>query len=171
MGFSALRAGGPVIVPLLLLSIVVVAIGIDRFRYWRLAGLASARQERLLLDALQGCPPGEQRRQREELHLRRLDAEMAQGESLLEAATLIGPLLGLIGTVAGLMRILEDLGPQLSLPSGGGVVGYGQVLISTVVGLVVALIAVAILRTNQALRQWQRQRLELAGLQASLEAQ
>jgi hypothetical protein len=38
-----------------------------------------------------------------------------------------------------------------------------------VLGLVVALIAVAILRSNQALRQWRRQRLELASLQAALE--
>jgi biopolymer transport protein ExbB len=169
MGFSALRAGGPVIIPLLLLSIVVVAIGVDRFRYWRRVGLASARQEQQLLEDLKRSPPGEQRSQREALHLRRLDAEMAQGENVLEAATLIGPLLGLIGTVSGLMRILADLGPQLSLPSGGSVVGYGQVLVSTVLGLVVALIAVAILRSNQALRQWRRQRLELASLQAALE--
>jgi biopolymer transport protein ExbB len=168
MGFSALRSGGPVMVPLLLLSIVVLSIGVERIRYWRGWGLGSNRQERQLLEALQATPAGAQRQTLETLELNQLDAAMAQGESVLEAATLIGPLLGLIGTVTGLMRVLAELGPQLTLPSGASVVGYGQVLVSTWLGLVIALIAALILRTNQGLRQGQRRRLERACLRNEL---
>jgi len=170
MGFSALRSGGPVMVPLLLLSIVVLSIGVDRIRYWRRWGLGKHRQERQLLDTLQASPAGPQRQTLETLELDQLDAAMGQGESVLEAATLIGPLLGLIGTVTGLMRVLAELGPQLSLPSGATVVGYGQVLVSTWLGLVIALIATGILRSNQGLRQGQRRRLEQACLRAALDS-
>ncbi|MCT0198983.1 MotA/TolQ/ExbB proton channel family protein [Synechococcus sp. CS-1325] len=157
-------------VPLLLLSIVVLSIGVERFRFWRRWGLGTHRQERQLLDVLQSTEVGVPRRSREALELGQLDAAMGQGEVVLEAATLIGPLLGLIGTVSGLMRILAELGPQLTLPSGGSVVGYGQVLVSTLMGLVVALIAATLLRINQGLRQSQRRRLELACLRGEPDA-
>lgn len=170
MGFTALRAGGPVMVPLLLLSIVVLAIGVERLRYWQRWGLSSTRQERLLIDSLAATPAGASRQQRESIELAQLELGMAQGEPVLEAATMIGPLLGLIGTVSGLMRVLAALGPDLTLPSGASVVGYSQVLVSTWLGLVVALIAAVLLRTNQGLRQWQRSRLELACLRAAVEA-
>ncbi len=170
MGFAALRAGGPVMVPLLLLSIVVLAIGVERLRYWQRWGLSSTRQERLLLDTVSATPAGASRQQREGLELAQLELAMAQGEPVLEAATLISPLLGLIGTVSGLMRVLAELGPDLTLPSGASVQGYGEVLVSTWLGLVVALIAAVLLRTNQGLRQWQRSRLELACLRAAAEA-
>ncbi len=168
MGFSALRAGGPVMVPLLLLSIAVVAVGVERFGYWRGVGLLTQRPERRLLEELRSAPDPQARQARQELHLLRLESAMAEGEPLLEAAALIAPLLGLIGTVQGLMGVLAALGPQLTLPSGGSLIGYSQVLVSTLSGLVIALIATALLRTNQALRHWLRQRLEQAALADAL---
>jgi biopolymer transport protein ExbB len=169
MGFSVLRSGGPVMVPLLLLSIVVLSIGVERFRYWRRWGLGSQRQARQLLESLQATTAGAQRSSLEALQLHQLDAAMAQGEAVLDAATLIGPLLGLIGTVSGLMKILAELGPQFTLPSGSSVVGYGQVLVSTLMGLVIALIAASLLRINQGLRLWQRRLLEQACLRGEVE--
>jgi hypothetical protein len=41
---------------------------------------------------------------------------MAWGEPLLQAAVVLAPLLGLIGTTAGLMAVLKQLGSQLLLP-------------------------------------------------------
>ena len=172
MGLSALQNGGPAVLPLMLLSVVVVAIGVDRARYWRSHGLEAARGERQLLEALQGSGGSQERELRQELVLRQLERQSASGEAVLEAAAVIGPLLGLIGTVAGLIRSLAALGPQLLLPAAGSSLGsYSQVLVSTLLGLVVALIATVVLRTNQGLRLRQRQQLETAGLRFALEHQ
>ena len=157
-------------VPLLLLSIVVLSIGVERIRYWRRWLTGRKRQERQLIETLQRTPSGAQRQMVETLELGQIDASMAQGEAVLEAATLIGPLIGLIGTVTGLMKVLASLGPQFSLPSGATVVGYGQVLVSTWMGLVIALIAVVILRANQGVRQGQRRHLERLCLSGILDS-
>jgi biopolymer transport protein ExbB len=74
----------------------------------------------------------------------------------------LAPLLGLTGTVLGLIRVLSSLGPDLTLPAGTTLQGYGQVLISTALGLVVSLVASTSLFANQALRGWQIGRLERA---------
>ncbi|MEB3301883.1 MAG: MotA/TolQ/ExbB proton channel family protein [Cyanobacteriota bacterium] len=84
------------------------------------------------------------------------DQEMRFAELFLEATTLIAPLLGLIGTVFGLIRLLSSMGPQLLLPPGGSFSGFGDVLISTALGLVVSLIAMVTLHLNHGLRQWQQ---------------
>ncbi len=84
---------------------------------------------------------------------------MRFGEPLLEAAVVLGPLLGLTGTVLALMGVLSGLGRDLTLPPGASLQGYGQVLMSTLVGLVVCLIASTTLLTNQGLRSWQLERL------------
>jgi biopolymer transport protein ExbB len=80
---------------------------------------------------------------------------MANGEQLLQAAILLAPLLGLTGTVHGLMQVLRDLGPQLLLPPTAPLAGYADVLISTLVGLQLTLLATALLLLNQALSRWQ----------------
>jgi len=83
------------------------------------------------------------------------DLAMSYGEPLLQGAALLAPLLGLIGTVTGLMGVLAQLGPSLELPPGASLASYGQVLLSTAAGLVVSLVASAGLLTNQGLRHWQ----------------
>jgi biopolymer transport protein ExbB len=85
---------------------------------------------------------------------------MRFGEPLLQAAGVLGPLLGLIGTVIGLMGVLASLGPQLVLPPGANLRGYGQVLMSTAIGLIVSLIATGTLFANQGLSDWQLGRLK-----------
>ena len=90
---------------------------------------------------------------------------MRSGESLLQAATVLAPLLGLTGTVLALMGVLASLGPDLTLRPGASLQGYGQVLMSTLVGLLVSLLASATLLLNQGLRRWQLGRLgRLGGL-------
>jgi biopolymer transport protein ExbB len=85
---------------------------------------------------------------------------MRFGEPVLEAAVVLAPLLGLSGTVLALMGVLAQLGPDLTLPAGASLPGYAQVLMSTLVGLMVCLIASATLSVNQALRSWQLEALE-----------
>ena len=83
------------------------------------------------------------------------ERQMAWGERLLQAAVVLAPLLGLIGTTAGLMAVLRQLGPQLLLPANAPLAGYGDVLLPTLLGLQLTFVALALLLLNQGLRQWQ----------------
>ncbi|MDM7954009.1 MAG: MotA/TolQ/ExbB proton channel family protein [Cyanobium sp. CZS 25K] len=149
---------GPVALLLLLLSIAVVTVAIDRGRYWwnwwRTRFARRQHWERVLAE--QGGP-GTGRL------LEDWDLEMRFGEPLLQAAVVLAPLLGLVGTVLGLMQVLSSLGPQLLLPAGANLAGFGQVLLSTALGLVVSLVASASLFANQWLRQSQCLRLQRLG--------
>lgn len=145
---------GPTGVLLLLLSIAVLTIGFDRCRFWLQwwRNRVPRRQgwERALT---QGEATASQLLEDWELQMR-------FGEPLLQAAGVLGPLLGLIGTVIGLMGVLASLGPQLVLPPGANLRGYGQVLMSTAIGLIVSLIATGTLFANQGLSDWQLGRLK-----------
>ena len=135
---SLWKACGPVAVPLLLLSVAVFTVGFDRCAFWWrwfARGRHSWRQRLLLLD---DC-----------------DHQMTWGEPLLQAAVVLAPLLGLIGTTAGLMAVLKQLGSQLLLPPGAPLAGYGDVLLPTLLGLQITFVAMALLLLNQGLRRWQ----------------
>lgn len=141
---------------LLLLSVAVLTVVIDRGRWWlqwrqRRARHRSAWNERLA--------EGPAARPALEHSLEDLEREMGWGEPLLQAAAVLAPLTGLLGTVAGLMGVLSQLGPRLELPAGSNLAAYGQVLLTTVAGLLVSLIATAALLACQALREWQIGRL------------
>ncbi|MEB3199976.1 MAG: MotA/TolQ/ExbB proton channel family protein [Synechococcaceae cyanobacterium] len=139
---------------LVLLSIAVLTVILDRGRcwlqWWRQRRRRSQRWHQLL---------SEQRSQAT-LQLEDWDEELAFGEPLLQAAGILAPLLGLTGTVFGVMEVLARLGPQLVLPANSSLQGYGRVLLSTALGLLLALLATAALLLNQQLRGWQLRRLE-----------
>ena len=149
---------GPIAQLLLLLSIAVVTVVIDRGRYWWnwWRGRASRRQqwERVLAEQ------GESAAGR---LLEDWDLEMRFGEPLLQAAVVLAPLLGLVGTVLGLMQVLASLGPQLLLPAGANLAGFGRVLLSTALGLILSLTASTGLFANQWLRRSQCLRLQRLG--------
>ncbi len=158
-GLQAVGGEGPISLLLLLLSIAVVTVSFDRARYW----LQWWRQRRLRLNRWeQTAAAGPDAIENQLLEW---NSQMAFGEPLLQAAGVIGPLLGLIGTVIGLMRVLASLGPQLVLPAGANLTNYGQVLLSTALGLTISLIATSSLFANQGIRHWQvevwRRRLRL----------
>ena len=145
--------GGLVGLLLLLASIAVLTVVFDRGRFWwqwwrRRAG--RSRQWRELL--LAGGSGGEEQ-------VEDWEREMAFGEAVLQAAAVLAPLLGLIGTVLGLMAVLAALGPGLTLPPGAPLAGYGKVLLATALGLIVSLVATAGLLANQAARGWQIEEL------------
>lgn len=136
---------------LLITSVVVLTLVIDRTRFWirwwqRRAIRESRWQEQI---AGQNAPFGL------ENQLEDWDRSMAFGEPFLQAGALLAPLLGLIGTVTGLMGVLSQLGPRLELPPGSSLTVYGQVLLSTAGGLMVSLVASAALLANRGLREWQ----------------
>jgi len=144
---------GPIAILLLLLSIAVLTVCFDRGRVW-IQWWRRRQARRQLWRRLLEAGPTQARHQLEDW-----DLAIRSGESLLQAAALIAPLLGLIGTVIGLMRVLSSLGPQLVLPAGASLQGYGQVLLSTALGLIISLVATSGLCLNQGLRHWQIDRL------------
>lgn len=80
-------------------------------------------------------------------------AEMRKGDKMLEATIAIAPLLGLLGTVLGLINSLgsiriSDLGTD---STAGVTLGIGEALISTAAGLIVAIISLVFYRFFQAL--------------------
>ena len=167
--------GGPVMVPLLLLSIAVAAVGVDRIRFWRRLGSPDDRRwrhvEQELLDGKRpsagaGATPlgqlmrhlsaaeGPAARQLElQLILQFQTEAMARGERILEASAALGPLLGLLGTVTGLIRTFASMGIQTGSASMDRVaLGISEVLVSTAMGILLALFAMVVLKVNTAFR-------------------
>lgn len=79
-------------------------------------------------------------------------AIMRRGDKLLEAVIALAPLLGLLGTVLGLIHSLgnirlSDLGTQ---STAGVTTGISEALIATATGMIVAIISLAFYRLFQA---------------------
>lgn len=148
---SLWKACGPVALPLLVLSVAVFTVGFDRGAFWWRWFARGRRSWRQLRMALAQAPSAELRLQL----LDDCDDQMTWGEPLLQAAVVLAPLLGLIGTTAGLMAVLKQLGSQLLLPPGAPLAGYGDVLLPTLLGLQITFVAMALLLLNQGLRRWQ----------------
>jgi biopolymer transport protein ExbB len=147
-----LREGGPVLVVLLLLS--VAALTLVLVKLWQLAAAGilfrapDARPSPLppplfrlavLADELRGSARLEPRLEtaaRTELGILR------RGLRALEAMASLAPLLGLLGTVLGMIRAFTELGlatgrPDPALLAGG----IAQALVNTAAGLIVAILA------------------------------
>lgn len=146
---------GPVALLLLLLSIAVLTVCLDWIRWWSQWWRGRAARRRQWQQQLESGA-AELSEQIEDW-----DLAMAFGEPLLRSAAVLGPLLGLVGTVFSLMQVLAQLGPDLTLPAGTNLQGYGQVLLSTGLGLLISLVASAGLELNRGLRHWQISRLTL----------
>jgi biopolymer transport protein ExbB len=79
-------------------------------------------------------------------------ALMRRGDKLLEAVIALSPLLGLLGTVLGLIRSLGSIRlSDLGTASASGVpLGISEALISTASGMIVAIVSLAFYRIFQA---------------------
>ncbi|NJO39503.1 MAG: MotA/TolQ/ExbB proton channel family protein [Cyanobacteria bacterium RU_5_0] len=184
--FDLVREGGPVMYPLLGLSIATIACGLERTWFWyqllsqedRIVHdvLAAARYSledareiaeqahdlpigRFLLAPLKLRQPTpetfrlamEAAGDKEFVHMRR-------GDKFLETVVAIAPLLGLLGTVIGLITTFNNLNV-----GGGGSAeqatqaasGIGEALIATASGMVVAIMALIIFRTMVSLQSKQ----------------
>ena len=78
-------------------------------------------------------------------------ATMRRGERVLEAIVALAPLLGLLGTVLGLIRSLKDIRiSDIGTDSTAGVtLGISEALVSTATGMIVAITALAFYRLFQ----------------------
>lgn len=178
---SLFQKGGVTIYPLMVLSILTLTVAFERIRFWfnvlnkekeimnRILDAARrdwsvaaeiARQAydqpvgRFLLTALQlQAPEPDLFRLALESSAHDEIAGMRRGEKLLEVVIAMAPLLGLLGTVLGLIKTLGSitftaLGTEVGKDAAGGI---GESLISTAAGLIVALLALAFYRVFQLL--------------------
>jgi biopolymer transport protein ExbB len=94
-------------------------------------------------------------------------ARMRKGDKLLEAVIALSPLLGLFGTVWGLIKSLSSIriGDLGTASTSGVTLGIGESLISTAVGLMVAITSLAFYRLFHAFWSNQVRVLRQAGSQ------
>jgi len=75
--------------------------------------------------------------------------EMRKGDKFLETVVALSPLLGLLGTVTGLINTFNNLniGGGKAADTSKAAAGIGEALITTAGGMIIAVAALAILRT------------------------
>lgn len=175
-----IQKGGPAMWPLLVLSILAGGTILERIWFWVSILLKEKTVVRRVLDAAannwqiareialsaQRQPIG--RYLSAPLRLTNPDPEvfrlalegaaddelalMRRGDKLLEAVIALAPLLGLLGTVLGLINSLKNINPgDLGTKSTAGVtLGISEALISTATGMIIAIISLAFYRLFQA---------------------
>lgn len=171
--------GGPAMWPLLVLSVLSLSVIFERFWFWlRILTQEKEIVERVLDAASEDWDIATEIAQKATdqpigrflyapLRLQKSDAEtfrlalestaaeevagMRRGEKLLESVIALSPLLGLLGTVLGLIQSLRsirigDLGTE---STAGVTTGIGESLISTAAGLIVAIASLVFYRLFQ----------------------
>ncbi|UKP00026.1 MotA/TolQ/ExbB proton channel family protein [Nostoc sp. UHCC 0870] len=173
------QEGGPAMWPLLALSILALSVIFERLWFWaRILTQEKEIVERVLDAAQDNWEVAADIAQRATdqpigrflyapLNLQKSDTEtfrlalessaedeiagMRRGEKLLEAVIALAPLLGLLGTVLGLIDSLKSINIG-DIAAGGGATatrGIGQSLISTAAGLIVAIVSLVFYRLFQ----------------------
>jgi biopolymer transport protein ExbB len=188
---NLLAAGGIVMVPLLLFSVLTLALAVERARFW----WQLLRQQRAWLTAVLGAYADHPQRavallkQRPHSPVARIflaalsleDATPEEFSLALETAaqaeipqlkrfqtwfeTVVGmaPLLGLLGTVLGLMEALSSLRLGEGGNETGVTLGVSEALTSTAAGLVVAMVALLFANLFQGLCRRQRALIQETG--------
>ena len=130
--------------PLLLLSIAVLSAGFERLIYW----LSWRREQPGCLDALRTSLSGPTNAEASrvlEQKLRRLDRQFSRWEPSLDLAMVLGPLMGLLSTVLGLMKLLQALGQDLLLPRGEPLMTHSETsLVATRTGRGVPMLRIVV---------------------------
>ncbi|NPT54120.1 MotA/TolQ/ExbB proton channel family protein [Paraburkholderia elongata] len=167
---TAVRVGGWVIYPLTILAILAVAIALDRayvfLRFGRLPGTLSGTHEiaapgsaldwagRLKDASSQNAfrrmsapwapdpsVPLWLREAKAQSVASQIERDMSKGFWVLETIVTAAPLLGLLGTIVGMMHSFQLFGGDGLVDPGGVTGGVAQSLVATAIGLVVALFA------------------------------
>jgi biopolymer transport protein ExbB len=177
--------GGPVMVPVVGLSVLTLACTLERTWFWwySLRGekrlvrqiLTAAMQDldsaRALAESVQHVPIGrflyaplkltsatpETFRLALEAAGDREFVQMRKGDKLLESIVGIAPLLGLLGTVTGLIATFFNLkiGGGAGADTSQAAVGIAEALITTAAGMLVAVITLAVFRVCVSLQTGQ----------------
>ncbi len=169
VAWRALQFGGPMVYPLLFLAIIMVAILLDKsYVYWRYARMPKGllllvhgysvrwadieRQRTLLnphhhiarflaviLEHHQSPPWWVESRAGDEAQI--IEKDLGRGLWVLETIVTAAPLLGLLGTITGMMRAFNLIGSKGLVDPQGVTAGVAEALIATALGLFIALIA------------------------------
>ena len=164
-----LKLGGIIIVPLSLLAIIALAIMLEKaFVFWRFARLSSELSNLIetygfkwkdLEKILSGLDNRHyykrffdvvisnkhqpswwiESRATDEAQL--IETALARRLWMLETIVTAAPLLGLVGTVIGMMRAFKVIGSEGIVNPTAVTGGVAEALIATVVGLIIALVA------------------------------
>lgn len=184
--FDFFVKGGPVMVPILGCSVLTIATALERGLFWikllkqedqvvnavleaarrdlsEAAALASQAQDspigRFLLAPLRlKNPSPETFRLAMETAGDREFVQMRKGDKLLETVVAIAPLLGLLGTVTGLIATFGNLnigGGGSGEEATAAAAGIGEALITTAAGMVVAILALLVFRVMVTLQAQQ----------------
>ncbi|XHX80791.1 MAG: MotA/TolQ/ExbB proton channel family protein [Stenomitos frigidus ULC029] len=175
------QKGGVTMLPLLFLSILALSVIIERAWFWTSVLLKEREIVNRVLDAARrdwGTAKEIARQAHEQpigrflyspLQLENADPEMfrlaleatadeelssmRRGDKVLEAVIALSPLLGLLGTVIGLIISLGSIriGDIGTASTAGVTSGIGEALISTAAGLVVAILSLVFYRLFQGL--------------------
>lgn len=178
--------GGPVMYPLLGLSIATFACAFERFLFWF---QLTSQEDRVVRDVLKAAPQdlstaahiakqfqslaigrfllaplNLNQPSPETFHLAMEAAadkefvQMRKGDKLLETVIAIAPLLGLLGTVTGLITTFGSLkigGGGSSADATRAAAGIGEALTATAAGMLVAIIALFFFRIFVSLQSQQ----------------
>ncbi|MEM9004080.1 MAG: MotA/TolQ/ExbB proton channel family protein [Cyanobacteria bacterium P01_F01_bin.86] len=196
--FDFLAKGGPVMVPILSCSVLTIATAFERSWFWtRLLqregqvvhevldaarrdldeAAAIAAQERdnpvgrfLLAPLRLKSPSPETFRLALENAGDKEFVKMRRGDKILETVVAVAPLLGLLGTVTGLIATFSNLniGGGGSTDTSQAASGIGEALITTAAGMVVAIVALLIFRVLVTLQAQQMDYFSEAGNELEL---
>ncbi|MBW1731708.1 MAG: MotA/TolQ/ExbB proton channel family protein [Deltaproteobacteria bacterium] len=162
------QKGGPVMYPLLVCSIIALTVIIERFLFW--AGEDMRRNQGLVDEVLELCQKGDWNRVKEKvmgskdfvirilvsgiLHrefsmTKAMEAaaseeikRMRRFMSVLDTMITVAPLLGIFGTVIGIISSFELLGSAGIEHPQAVTAGIAQALITTAAGLAIAILSV-----------------------------
>jgi biopolymer transport protein ExbB len=184
--FDFVSKGGPIMVPIVLLSVLTTACAIERSWFWWHSLRGEKRLVRRILDAAMqdldaACalaeraqdmpigrflyaplkltsPPPETFRLAMEAAGDRELVQMRKCDKLLESTVGIAPLLGLLGTVTGLIATFFNLkigGGGSGADTSKAAMGIAEALITTAAGMLVAVVALAVFRVCVSLQAGQ----------------
>ncbi|MGQ0618884.1 MAG: MotA/TolQ/ExbB proton channel family protein [Panacagrimonas sp.] len=131
-------AGGPVVYGILLACFILWALIFERMIFFR---FLLPRQARELLEQWHRRPDKHIWRSRKirEAMISRLNAEMNANMPMLRVLVPMSPLLGLLGTIVGMLEVFDSMAARGSTDARTLASGVSQAMVCTMAGLMVSI--------------------------------
>jgi len=136
-----LEAGGPVVVALLISTLLMWILICERFVYYGFSSRRFRREQRERWDAVAGQPSWELYAFRERL-VSEVQIENERFLNVIKALILVTPLLGLLGTVTGMIEVFQIITDTGASNARLMAAGISKATIPTMTGLAVSLTGV-----------------------------